>query len=131
MRNYKFAVVEIEEENVDLKPRYYLSTLTRRRYGRSCGNKVSFPGYPCERIRYHLVGLHPLDVSAYVILGGVIPMVLKFQCPECGKGEKSELVEVLPDRKYRMEKCGDCECTYILTASMDEENKCKKSCGSD
>jgi hypothetical protein len=28
MRNYKFVVVEIEEENGDLKPGYYLSTLT-------------------------------------------------------------------------------------------------------
>ncbi len=53
-------------------------------------------------------------------------MVLKFQCPECGKGGKSELVEVLPGRKYRM-KCGDCECTYILTASADEEGKNQKS----
>jgi len=53
-------------------------------------------------------------------------MVLKFECPECGKDEKSELVEVLPNRRYRM-KCGDCECTYILTASMDEEKKSKKS----
>jgi uncharacterized Zn finger protein len=49
-------------------------------------------------------------------------MVLKIQCPECGKGEKSELVEVLPERKYRM-SCGDCGCTYILTASTDEEKK--------
>ncbi len=52
-------------------------------------------------------------------------MTLKFQCPECGKGEDSELVEVLPDRKYRME-CGDCGCTYILTASADDERKCEK-----
>jgi hypothetical protein len=28
MRNYKFVVVEIEEENGDHKPGYYLSTLT-------------------------------------------------------------------------------------------------------
>jgi hypothetical protein len=28
MRNYKFVVVEIGEENGDLKPRYYLSPLT-------------------------------------------------------------------------------------------------------
>jgi hypothetical protein len=49
-------------------------------------------------------------------------MVLKFQCPECGKGEKSELVEVLPERRYRM-KCGDCKCTFILTASADDETK--------
>jgi hypothetical protein len=38
---------------------------------------------------------------------------------------------ILPDRRYRM-KCGDCECTYILTASSDEEKKCEnnacKSC---
>ena len=53
-------------------------------------------------------------------------MVLKFKCPECGKGEKSELVEVLPNRRYRM-KCMDCERTYILTASADEEKKNKKS----
>ncbi len=57
----------------------------------------------------------------------VIPMVLKFQCPECGRGEKSELIEVLPGRRYRM-KCGDCQCTYILTASEDEEMKKKNSC---
>jgi hypothetical protein len=56
----------------------------------------------------------------------VIPMVFKFQCPECGKGEKSELVEGLPERKYTM-KCGDCGCTYILTASADEEKKCEKA----
>ena len=54
-------------------------------------------------------------------------MTLKIQCPECGKGEKSEMMEVLPNRRYRM-KCGDCECTYILTASADDERKCKKSC---
>ena len=53
-------------------------------------------------------------------------MVLKFQCPKCGKGKKSELVEVLPNRKYRM-RCGDCECTYILTASADKEKKKEKS----
>ncbi len=49
-------------------------------------------------------------------------VVLKFECPECGKGEKSELLEVLPDRKYRM-KCGNCGCTYILSASVDIERK--------
>ena len=53
-------------------------------------------------------------------------MVLKFQCPECGKGENSELIEVLPKRRYRM-KCIDCECTYILTASQDTEKKNDKS----
>jgi hypothetical protein len=53
-------------------------------------------------------------------------MVLKFKCPECGKGENSELVEILPERKYRM-KCGDCECTFILTASADDEKKCESS----
>ncbi len=52
-------------------------------------------------------------------------MVLKFQCPECGKGEKSEVVDVLPDRRYRM-KCGACGCTYVLTASADEEKKTEK-----
>jgi ribosomal protein S27AE len=56
----------------------------------------------------------------------VISMVLKLQCPECGKGEKSDLLEVLPDRKYRM-KCGDCGCAYILTVNVDEERKCDKS----
>jgi ribosomal protein S27AE len=49
-------------------------------------------------------------------------MVLKLQCPECGKGEKSELLEVLSGRKYRM-KCGDCGRTYILTASVDKERQ--------
>jgi hypothetical protein len=52
--------------------------------------------------------------------------VLKFQCPECGKGEKLELIEVLPNRRYRM-KCRDCQCTYILTVSVDEEKKSKES----
>jgi uncharacterized Zn finger protein len=55
-----------------------------------------------------------------------MPMVLKLECPECGKGEKSELVEVLPNRRYRM-KCMDCECTYILAAIPDEEKKNEKS----
>ena len=58
-------------------------------------------------------------------------MVLTFRCPECGKGKESELVEILPDRRYRM-KCGDCECTYILTTNSDEErieeNKACKDC---
>ena len=53
-------------------------------------------------------------------------MVVKFQCPECGKGEKSELVEVLPNRRYRM-KCRDCQCTFILAALPDEETRCEKS----
>jgi uncharacterized Zn finger protein len=53
-------------------------------------------------------------------------MVLKLKCPECGKGEKSDVLEVLSDRKYRM-KCEDCGCTYILTASVDEERRCDKS----
>ena len=52
--------------------------------------------------------------------------VLKFRCPKCGKGEKSELLEVFPERKYGM-KCGDCRYVYILTASGDIENKAKKS----
>ncbi len=57
-----------------------------------------------------------------------MPMTLKFQCPECGKGEESELVDILPDRRYRM-KCGNCECTYILTASADDEKECEtKTC---
>ena len=53
-------------------------------------------------------------------------MVVKLQCPECGKGEKSELLEVLPERKYRM-KCGDCGYTYILPVNVDGEKKCDKS----
>ena len=57
---------------------------------------------------------------------GAIPMVLKFECPECGKGEKSEVVEVLPERRYRM-KCANCECTYILTASANDEKRCKET----
>ena len=53
-------------------------------------------------------------------------MVLKFQCPECGRGRKSEVIDILPDRRYRM-KCGDCRCTYILAALSDDEKKCEKS----
>jgi hypothetical protein len=30
MRNYRFVVVEIDEENGDLKPGFYLSTLTSK-----------------------------------------------------------------------------------------------------
>jgi transposase-like protein len=52
----------------------------------------------------------------------VIPMVLKFECPRCGKGERSEVVEIIGERKYRM-KCEDCQCTYILTANVEEEKK--------
>ncbi len=52
-------------------------------------------------------------------------MVLKTRCPECGKGEKSELIDVMPNRTYRL-KCGDCGCTYILNASTDEEKKSEK-----
>ena len=52
-------------------------------------------------------------------------MPLKFKCPECGKGQESELIEVLENRRYRM-RCGDCQCTYILTASLDDEKKCEK-----
>ncbi|RPJ04436.1 MAG: hypothetical protein EHM36_10660 [Deltaproteobacteria bacterium] len=52
-------------------------------------------------------------------------MPFKFECPECGKGENSDLLDILPNRKYRM-KCRDCGCTYILTASEDDERKCEK-----
>jgi uncharacterized Zn finger protein len=52
-------------------------------------------------------------------------MVLKLQCPECGKEEQWDLVEVLPGRKYRMQ-CKGCGCTYILTTSVDEERECDK-----
>ncbi len=52
-------------------------------------------------------------------------MVLKVKCPECRKGEKSEVIDVMPGRRYRM-KCIDCGCTYILTASTDEEDKSEK-----
>jgi transposase-like protein len=55
----------------------------------------------------------------------VVLMVVNLRCPECGKGEKSELLEVLSDRKYRM-KCGDCGRTFILTASVDGEKKSDK-----
>lgn len=53
-------------------------------------------------------------------------MVLKLECPECGKDTKSDLVEVLPERRYRM-KCENCGRAYILSASSDEEKKCDKS----
>jgi len=52
----------------------------------------------------------------------VFVMVLKFECPKCGKGEESEVQEVLPDRKYKM-KCGDCGSTFIPSASVEEERK--------
>jgi hypothetical protein len=58
-------------------------------------------------------------------MGGTIIM-LKFKCPECGKGMKSDLAEVLPERRYKM-KCNDCGCTYILTTNSDEEKKCERS----
>ncbi len=53
-------------------------------------------------------------------------MVLKLQCPECGKSEKSEVVEILSDRRYKM-KCRNCECIYILAASKGEELNCNTS----
>jgi hypothetical protein len=79
---------------------------------------------------YLCVQKRNVDGSAYIWVGigkGVIPMVLRIQCPECGKGEKSEVVDVPPERRYRM-KCGDCQCTYILAASADDDKKCEKPC---
>ena len=67
----------------------------------------------------------PPEKECISYMRGVIPMVLKFNCPECGKGENSQLIEVLPERKYRM-KCEDCECTFILTATADDERKDEK-----
>ena len=46
--------------------------------------------------------------------------MLKIQCPKCDKGEKSELIEVMPHRRYRL-RCSDCEFTYILTGSPNKE----------
>ncbi len=39
--------------------------------------------------------------------------MLKIQCPKCDKGEHFELLDVMPERRYRL-RCGDCESTYIL-----------------
>jgi hypothetical protein len=80
---------------------------------------------PCERFIYFLRALASPKRNEYHSVGEVIPMVLKFQCPECRKGENSELIDVLPNRRYRM-RCGVCGCTYILTASEDDERRCEK-----
>ncbi len=56
----------------------------------------------------------------------MIAMTLKFRCPKCGKGENSELIEILPGRRYRM-RCGECKSTYILTASQDTDKKDEES----
>ena len=43
--------------------------------------------------------------------------MLKIQCPKCDKGEKSELLELLPDRGCRL-RCSDWESTDIPTGSL-------------
>ena len=53
-----------------------------------------------------------------------IVFMLKIQCPKCGKGEKSEVLEVLPQRKYRL-RCSDCTLTYTLTGSLGKKEDTK------
>jgi hypothetical protein len=43
--------------------------------------------------------------------------MMKIRCPKCEKGEKSEVLDVLSDRRYRL-KCSDCEFTYVLTGGQ-------------
>ncbi len=53
--------------------------------------------------------------------------MLKIQCPKCEKGEKSELLEVLPDRRYRL-RCTDCEFTYTMTGDLNrDKDTCTES----
>ena len=59
---------------------------------------------------------------------GVLSVVLKFQCPNCGKGDKSELIEVMAGRKYRM-KCEDCQYIYTLMGDVEEEKSDKSGWG--
>ena len=49
-------------------------------------------------------------------------MTLKLRCPACNKGERSEVIEVLPERKYVM-KCEDCGRIYVVAAGGDEEKE--------
>lgn len=46
--------------------------------------------------------------------------MLKIQCPKCHKGERSVLLDVLSDRRYRL-SCSDCGFTYVLAASLNQE----------
>ncbi len=46
-------------------------------------------------------------------------MVIKVQCPECGKGQEREVLEMLGEKKYRMLR-RDWGCKYLLTSTSDE-----------
>ncbi len=46
-------------------------------------------------------------------------MVVKVKCPECGKGQKLEVLEILGEKKYRMLP-RDRGCKYFLTSTSDE-----------
>lgn len=53
--------------------------------------------------------------------------MLKIQCPKCQKGKKSELLDVLPSRRYRL-RCNDCGFTYLLVGTLNKEKEaCKES----
>jgi len=49
-------------------------------------------------------------------------MMLKISCPKCHKGEKAELIEVQPHRRYTF-KCPDCQIFFDLTAAEGKEHE--------
>lgn len=53
-------------------------------------------------------------------------LVLKIQCPKCEKGEKSELVDVLSGRRYRL-RCSNCGFTYILAGDLHKEKRLREA----
>jgi transposase-like protein len=46
--------------------------------------------------------------------------MLKKNCPLCEKDEKTELIEILPDRRYKL-KCTHCGASFVLAGSQDKE----------
>ena len=55
---------------------------------------------------------------------GAIAIVLKFELPGCGKGEESGMVEVMPERRYRMEYA-KCDCILHPDRECDAK-KCDR-----
>lgn len=45
--------------------------------------------------------------------------MLKTSCPKCGKGEKAELIEIQPNRRYRF-RCYWCNIIFVLSGDEDD-----------
>ncbi len=55
--------------------------------------------------------------------------MLKIRCPKCDKGENFELLDVMPEKRYRL-TCGDCEFSYTLAyPGVEPERKKRKGYG--